>query len=233
MGSLAVLRILERDPFARIVFLPADHYVRDEAALGKSLRAATTVLTRNPRGAVLVGIEPEEVDPDLGYILPGSPLADGTHDVVRFVEKPDARAARELLGRGALWNSFIFAASGPALVGMMRERIPEIVDSMATALARDSRSGGTRALEELYEELPPLDFSRAVLQGSEEKLRVIKAAACGWSDLGTPRRVSDTLKRIEHERLERPRRAPNAPSFTTAPAFISLAAQHARLGLAG
>jgi hypothetical protein len=105
---------------------------------------------------------------------------------------------------------------------------------MATAIARDSRSGGrSAALDELYQDLPLVDFSRVVIQGSEEKLRVVKAPACGWSDLGTPKRVADTLKRIEHERLERPRVARRNPSFTTAPAFISLAAQHARLGLAG
>ena len=231
---LGVLRILERDPLARIVFLPADHYVRDEVALGTSLRAAATLLTRNPHGPVLVGIEPEEADPELGYIVPGALRADGSQSVARFVEKPEARLARELLASGALWNSFIFAAGGPALLGMMRERMPDVVESMATAIARDSRSGGrSAALEELYRELPLIDFSRAVLQDTQGKARVIKAPACGWSDLGTPKRVADTLKRLEHERLERPRITTRIPSFTTAPAFISLAAQHARLGLAG
>jgi mannose-1-phosphate guanylyltransferase len=117
---------------------------------------------------------------------------------------------------------------------MMRERMPEVVEAMSTAIARDSRSAGrSRALEELYQELPLIDFSRAVIQGSEARLRVIKAPACGWSDLGTPKRVADTLKRIEHERLERPRLPARSPSVTTGPAFISLAAQHARLGVAG
>jgi mannose-1-phosphate guanylyltransferase len=231
---LAVLRILERDPLARIVFLPADHYVRDEVALGTSLRAAGTVLARNPRSPVLVGIEPEEADPELGYIVPGASLAGGAYEVARFVEKPDARVASELLASGALWNSFIFAAGGPALLGMMRERMPEIVESMATAIARDARSGGrSSALDELYQDLPPVDFSRAVLQGCEQKLRAVEAPACGWSDLGTPKRVAETLRRLEHERLERPRVAQRLASFTSAPAFISLAAQHARLGLAG
>jgi mannose-1-phosphate guanylyltransferase len=230
---LAVLRILERDPLARIVFLPADHYVRDEVALGTSLRAAATFLTRHPRGPVLVGIEPEEADPELGYIVPGASLPDGTQSVARFVEKPDSRTARELLANGALWNSFIFAAGGPALLGMMRERIPDVVESMATAIARDSHTGRATALEALYLDLTLIDFSRAIVQGAEEKLRVIKAPACGWSDLGTPKRVADTLKRLEHERLARPRVTPDIPSFTTTPAFISLAAQHARLGLAG
>ena len=41
-----------------------------------------------------------------------------------------------------------------------------------------------------------LDFSRDVLEGQESRLRVLTVPACGWSDLGTPRRVADTLSRI-------------------------------------
>jgi mannose-1-phosphate guanylyltransferase len=231
---LGVLRILERDPLARIVFLPADHYVRDETALAGSLRAAATALTRNPDSLALVGIEPEEADPELGYIVPGATLADGSRQVSRFVEKPEAALARSLLASGALWNSFIFAASGPALLGMFRDRIPEIVEDMTTALARDARSGArSEALRDFYEQLPAIDFSRAVIQGAEAALRVVTAPACGWSDLGTPRRVAETLRRLEQERLERATLAPRLPSFVNTPAFINLAVQHARLGVAG
>ena len=231
---LAVLRILERDPLARIVFLPADHYVRDENALAASLRETANVLTRNPEGLALVGIEPEEADPELGYIVPAGSLPDGTRAVERFVEKPDATLARQLLANGALWNSFIFAASAPALLGLMRERMPDVVDAMATAIARDTRTGDrSGALADLYETLPSIDFSRAVLQGAESRLRVIAAPACGWSDLGTPKRVIDTLRRLEEDQLDRLAPTPRLRPSITMPAFINLAAQRARLGLAG
>ena len=232
---LAVLKILERDPLARIVFLPADHYVRDENALGGSLREAVTSLTRLSGGLSLVGIAPEEADPELGYIVPGPELRDGTRTVERFVEKPEPALARALLARGALWNSFIFAASGPGLLGMMREAMPDAVDAMSTALARDALGGTRSALEALYRDLPVVDFSRTVIQGAERRLRVIAAPACGWSDLGTPKRVAETLRRLEEHRLDRmvpmPARTPITQPF--APAFINLAAQHARLGFAG
>jgi mannose-1-phosphate guanylyltransferase len=132
---LAVLSILERDPLARILFLPADHYVADETALAGSLRETAALLNRDTQGLVLVGIEPDEPDPELGYIVPGQMLRDGSYAVEHFVEKPQPKLANELLSSGALWNSFIFAANGASLLGLLRRRIASSVEDMATALA--------------------------------------------------------------------------------------------------
>jgi mannose-1-phosphate guanylyltransferase len=223
---LATLKILERDPLARIVFLPADHHVRDEAALASSLRDVATLLTRNPEELLLVGIEPEEADPELGYIVPAKSGTGLARPVERFVEKPQTSLARELLRGGALWNSFIFAACAPVLLGLLRQAQPAIVERLETALARDARLGArSLALDEAYADLPNIDFSRAVMQGAEASLRVIAAPACGWSDLGTPQRVAEALKRFEPVR----RREASA----AVPAFVNLAAQHARLAMVG
>ena len=224
---LGVLQILAQDPLARIVFLPSDHDVRDESLLANSLHEAVTQLTRTHSELVLIGIEPEAADTELGYIVPGLLCDDGTRSVAQFVEKPPAPIARELIAEGAVWNSFIFAAHGPALLGLIRERLPTIVDDMATALARDTRrSGEPLALQSLYEKLPSIDFSRVIIQQAAERLRVVTAAACGWSDLGTPQRVAEALRRIE------PLDAVQRQSVPFVPAFINLAAPHAQLSMA-
>jgi len=151
---------------------------------------------------ILVGIRPEEADPELGYIVPGPELADGTRGVARFVEKPPMSDARQVLREGALWNSFIFAANGSTLLAMIRERMPEVVERMATAIARDARTGASAAaLATLYDGLPKVDFSRTIVQGAESALRVVSAPPCGWSDLGTPKRVVQTLQGLSQELL--------------------------------
>lgn len=226
---LAVLSILERDPLARIVFLPADHYVADESALAGSLRETAALLNRNTQGLVLVGIEPDEPDPELGYIVPGRMLGDGSYTVEQFVEKPQPKMASELLSSGALWNSFIFAANGAWLLGLLRQRIASSVEDIATALARDDRS---HALTQAYEQLDSVDFSRAIMQGAEKSLRVIAAPQCGWTDLGTPKRVAETLQRLDRLNSKPTLTQTVYRSSVRAPAFINLAAQHARLGLA-
>ncbi len=178
-------------------FLPADHYVHDEPLLAKSVRTAAKLVTRSLHGAMLVGIEPDDVDPELGYIVPGEFSDDGTRCVTQFVEKPTDAAARVLITRGAVWNSFIFWANATNLLAVMRDRLPQIVENMTRALLwRRPGEEGTPMLDELYERLPVIDFSRAVLQGAESALRVSTAPACGWTDLGTPQRVIQALRRF-------------------------------------
>ena len=100
---------------------------------------------------------------------------------------------------------------------------------MATALARDARMRrGASALRELYEHLPTIDFSRAALQGTESMLRLLTAPACGWSDLGTPKRVAETLRRLDRQDAPVGRARP-----LRVPVLVNLAAQYARLTIAG
>jgi mannose-1-phosphate guanylyltransferase len=227
---LAILRILERDLLARIVFLPADHYVRDERSLAGSVRAAVSSPACDADRVMLLGIQPEEADPELGYIVPGPKLADGTRGVARFVEKPPIGVARQLLREGALWNSFIFAANGRALLAMIHHRVPDVVEQMATAIGRDAQSRTpTIALANLYDSLPKIDFSRAIIQGAENVLRVVSAPPCGWSDLGTPARVAQTLQRLSQELLERASSSRPIARYVDSFALMNLAAQQSRL----
>ncbi|HSD75688.1 MAG TPA: sugar phosphate nucleotidyltransferase [Steroidobacteraceae bacterium] len=219
---LPVLRILARDPLARIAFLPADHYVRDERTLARSLSAALAELSRRPTDLVLLGVSPDVADPELGYIVPRSAhQGSAAVQVERFVEKPDASTARQLIEAGALWNSFIFAAHGFAVLSLLRRRHPLLVDRMETALSRNDE----HALSELYEELPDIDFSRHIAQDAEESLRVLAVPSCGWNDLGTPQRVTETLRRIPEAQRAR---------HSNAGAYLNLAAAaRVHLQLAG
>ena len=140
--------------------------------------------------------------------------------------------ADELFEKKALWNSFIFGATGPALLALLRLQMGTAVEEMATALARAVREADSGPLAELYERLPTVDFSRAVVQQFPSRLRVITAPSCGWTDLGTPRRVAETVRRlIEQAPTPAPARCRVRP--WSSHGLINLAAQHARFALAG
>jgi mannose-1-phosphate guanylyltransferase len=219
---LPLLHIAERDPTARLLILPSDHFVRDDAVLAVSMREALERLRGSQDETVLLGLEPERCDPGLGYIIPGSGDGSGTLPVARFVEKPPALQARELIEHGALWNSFIIATTVQALLALFNRRIARHVIAMRTALRLDEHDPtAALAVAELYDRLAPLDFSRDILQGQEAHLRVLRVPPCGWTDLGTPERVACLLQ------ARGPRRARSGrPS---AAGQLSLAAQYNRM----
>jgi mannose-1-phosphate guanylyltransferase len=219
---LPLLHVLARDPGAQVVLLPSDHHVSEEAVLASALRRAAEQLSWRFDEMLLLGIEPEEADPELGYILPGMSDGQGALTVARFIEKPPAAQARELIRAGGLWNAFIIAASAEALLTLIRRRAPEVVEGMRSAVERD-RDAGTAgsAVAELYRHLPILDFSRDILPGQESALRVLPLPRCGWSDLGTPKRVAAAVRAV-------PRPVRSSGSGTGI-GQLSLAAQHSRL----
>ncbi len=218
-----LLHILARDPDARLVILPSDHYVRQELVLQHSVRAALQMLAHKTDAPILLGLEPDEADPELGYIIPGECDDHGRRSILRFIEKPPAKLASEIIGQGGLWNTFIIVASGQGLLNLFERRYPKTVREMRSIvalLARDLNAVATSA--DWYERLPQIDFSRDVLEVFSSSLRLMQVPACGWSDLGTPKRVAQTLRRLDpYERY------PLRGSSSSGP--INLAIQHARL----
>lgn len=221
---LPLITILERDPQARIVVLPSDHHVLDESRLARALRYAAAPPASQWAEILLLGLEPTAPDPQLGYIVPHREAARAHHAVERFVEKPDAARARQLLEQGALWNTFIIAADAQAMLKLFERRCPDIVTAMRDAVRGTS---GGRAADEaiagLYETAPDLDFSHSILQGQEQHLRVLPIPDCGWSDLGTPERVAQAL----HALPRIPRDAVALPLGRDV--LLSLAAQSAAM----
>lgn len=224
---LPMLHIAHRDPNARIVVIPSDHYVRDEATLARSLRSASAHLQGDDTHIFMLGIDPDEADSELGYIVPGNNEGRAVFRVEQFVEKPPLSLARRLLDRGALWNAFILAGAVQSFLRLYEQRYPEITMEMRAAVVRDSADPlSAIATADLYARLPELDFSRHILEGAEGSLRVLAVPSCGWNDLGTPKRVGETLQRLTPD--ERPSQA---ALFATS--YLNLALQHARLQAVG
>ena len=190
---LPLMHVLERDPEARIAILPSDHFVEREHVVAESLRLALGSLEEDTGSVTLLGITPDAPETGYGWIVPrrtSSLLA----PVERFVEKPDAQGASALFSAGALWNSFLLAARGPALLELFRERLPSLLSGFQDAFGR--RSERQARLAELYVELGTSDFSRDLLQESAARLRLAVVPPCGWTDLGTPERVAQCLRTL-------------------------------------
>lgn len=194
---LSALHVIKRDPAAIVTFLPSDHFVRDEQVLLRALQEGLRHAESDPNSIMLLGITPEEADPGLGYIVPGTALNPGVHSVQRFVEKPARGLAEALIDEGSLWNSFLFIAGAKILLSLFARRQPATLESVRLALLREDWSHCNNALlKSVYEAIPATDFSKHLLEGAEAMLRLLPVPRCGWTDLGTPERVGRCLERL-------------------------------------
>jgi mannose-1-phosphate guanylyltransferase len=219
----ALLQLEMLAPDSVVVMLPADHYVVNEATMARSLRTATTLAANNKHLIYVLGAEPDRPDQELGYIVPTASRHATAAGVLRFVEKPSIDIARSLISEGALWNTFIFAGSVRALLSIFEGRYTSTIRGMREAIALIKVPPvGSVGLELLYQELETLDFAKHVLERQEQRLQVLRVPSCGWTDLGTPTRVAETVRKLSSATSS------GREGRSGAPPFLDLAAQRPR-----
>lgn len=192
----SLLEIRRRHPNARVAMFPSDHYVADDAAFRASVERALAVIDRHPDKLALLGIEPEEPSPELGYVMPSGRLettrGDAFH-VASFREKPTPAVAAGLVRAGGLWNSFVMAFRVPRVLALLERCLP------ATLHALDVASRLRDTLERHYATEPGWNFSNDFLSAIAAELVVVRAEQTGWSDWGTPGAIERTfaaMKRV-------------------------------------
>jgi mannose-1-phosphate guanylyltransferase len=192
---LALLRLEARDADATVVLLPADHYLSDESKMARTLRVAANLASDNRDRIYLLGAAPDGPDEELGYIVPAARPGEGPEAVVAFVEKPSSERARELVKNGALCNTFIVAGTVRALLALFDAGFFKTIAAMRAAL-KSTAASTPSPLDALYENMESIDFSNEVLALHPERLEVLRVPPCGWTDLGTPRRVAAVVRHL-------------------------------------
>ena len=169
-----------------------DHFYADNDAFTKILGFAAAFARRNPKSTVLVGAKAHYPEVEYGWIEPGVTIADETStplfSVKRFWEKPGIATAEALLERGCLWNTFVTVGYASTLLEMMSSQAPDVTSSIAAGIAGND-------LESVYREIRSVDFSREILAQLPHRLLAVCDVDSGWADLGTPKRVVETLSR--------------------------------------
>jgi len=196
---LPVLHVHHRDPEAIVIIVPSDHAILDVGLFHAGLREACRAVERHPELIVVGGVEADAPRTDFGWILSGTGRRRGDllpiRPVRRFVEKPPARVARELMRHGALWSTFVLVARTRAIIDLLRRTRPELFRAMeyGFTLASQAREAWVAAN---YDHLPKADFSSDILEECPDLAVLAWPKTLGWMDLGTPERLLAWLDRM-------------------------------------
>jgi len=200
---LGLLTLESATAVSTVLILPADHHVADEKVLLKALRRLTQWSKRDPDGIFLLGAQPEEADPALGYILPWFDAPFTPIGVYEFIERPKQLEAQKLINRGALWNTFIVAGSRQAFLRAYEPRFTPQIRTLREIL--DRPASNPMSLEGEYRRLGPVDFSHDILEHAKN-VKVLRLPVCGWTELGTVSKIKKAL-------LHRKKTVPSDPLF--------------------
>jgi mannose-1-phosphate guanylyltransferase/mannose-6-phosphate isomerase len=176
---------IERPADEAMIVLPADAHIADEAGLRAALAVACEVAADG--SLVTLGVKPDRPETGYGYVMarPPARIVAGreTFAVDRFVEKPTADKAADLIATGlASWNAGIFVWTRESIRARLNRHAPEIVGPIASACA----AGGSTHLGAIYPSIRSTSIDYAVMEpASVEGAVAVVPIDVGWSDLGS------------------------------------------------
>jgi len=179
----AALHLVAENPEAVMLVAPSDHVVPDAPAFHAAVARGLGPVSEGR--LVTFGIAPTHAETGYGYLELEGPVGDGApQPLTRFVEKPDAGRAEDMLASGNfLWNAGIFMARATDMVAAFRENAPEILGPVEAALAQAKTDLGFLRLEpEAWATAPDISIDYAVMEKAPN-LSVVPYQAA-WSDLG-------------------------------------------------
>ena len=192
--------VSRQDPEATLVVFPSDHFVLGEAVFMAHVAHVAAWVTEHPERLVLLGAQATDAEVEYGWIELGRSL-EATNDrriweVRRFWEKPSHEKARSCLLAGCLWNTFVLVGKAATFLRAGHEALPGVNDRLARMTSFFGTVDEAWALHQAYDLMPKTSFSRSVLEPCPPFLAVSELPRVTWSDLGSPRRVFEILKRV-------------------------------------
>ncbi len=183
--AAAAVLVAEEAPESVLWMMPADHAINDSAALDAALQHA--IAAARAGFFVTFGMRPTAPETGYGYIEQGEALAGlaGVHRAARFIEKPDAAHAAEMLASGRyLWNSGMFVFTAATLIEELERYAPEVLAAVRPAVAgRREDLDFLRLDPAAFAASPSISLDYAVAERSART--AVVPADIGWSDVGS------------------------------------------------
>lgn len=196
---LPLTYVRARDPQATVIIYPSDHFVYPEGRFLATVRNVVLVTERLHDRIVLLGVAPDRLELDYGWILPGERLTDAGANPVQavraFLEKPTAQEADEALATHGLWNTMVMVAKVETLWSLGQQCFPELVERFERLGRAIGTSEEAQTLESIYQAMPNKNFSSDLLQHVPDRVAVTELTNALWSDWGRPERIAEALRR--------------------------------------
>jgi mannose-1-phosphate guanylyltransferase len=203
---LPLMHAYKQHPDAVVVIFPSDHFIVEEDLFMGHVELACRQVERDSGRVVLLGIEPDGPESEYGYILPVErqppKIPIPAHKVSHFIEKPHPSAARELIGKGGVWNTMVMVFKAKTLIDLVRRAAPKLHQAFHRIWQAIGTSKETAVIKEVYRKLESINFSKELLEifpsQDPSSLWVLPVRGVLWSDWGSEQRIMSILEKTGH-----------------------------------
>ncbi len=183
--AIAAWHLIQQNPDAVMVVLPADHLIADNEAFLAAVSSAVALALDDK--LVTLGIEPRGPETGYGYIESGATTGGvtGAREVVKFIEKPDVQTAEALIASGnCYWNAGIFVFKASVFLDTLLGLQPDMHEFTRQAVDKASTDLDFLRIEETsFAQCVNLSVDYAVMEHASNV--VVLPFDSDWSDIGS------------------------------------------------
>jgi mannose-1-phosphate guanylyltransferase / mannose-6-phosphate isomerase len=178
----AALVVAETSPQSLLLAAPSDHLITEVSTFHDTILKGIPAALAGQ--VVTFGIVPNRPETGYGYLESAQPAENEAVALRRFIEKPSAARAAEMLAQGGfLWNAGIFLYTAETLIAAFEKYMPEMLASVRTSVAAAKPDLGFLRLEQTaWRACEDVSIDYAIM----EKIENISVVAHNgdWTDLG-------------------------------------------------
>lgn len=178
----AALHVAATDPDALMLVAPSDHAIADPTAFRAAVQRGVAAAAAGQ--IVTFGIAPTRAETGYGWLELDCAATSEAVALKRFVEKPDAAIAAEMLAAGGfLWNAGIFLFSARTIITAFEALVPSLLPPVRAAVDGGKADLGFIRLDaDAWSRAEAISLDYAVMERASNLSVVLFTGA--WTDLG-------------------------------------------------
>ncbi len=187
--GLALMRLKKQGFSGTVTLLWSDHFVDYPDRFTAALKRARSLVEDDPDKIVFLAEKPRFANENLGWIKVGAELESDIHAFEGWKYRPDLVLCEKMLASGSwLWNPGYFVFNIDFVLSLYEKHVPQTHAKLTQIIADESK------LEQIYPQLEPLHFDKAILEKIEASEALVLKVNLGWSDPGTLYALKETLQ---------------------------------------
>lgn len=182
--GLAAIHLLNKDPEAVMLVMPADHVIETSEQFMKTAALAESMIEKDSEKLILLGVPPTYPSTGFGYIERGDSLDDAGYQVASFREKPDKETAQKFIDQGSFyWNCGIFIWKASRILEWIEKFEAETFARLQTIAQTIGTDDYQNTLEEEFPKMNSISIDHAILENADNI--AVLDVPFSWDDLGS------------------------------------------------